>query len=156
MGWWPVWDMGLLIMSDSPVPDEKHSVKGAAAIMALVFILSTLLVFPGFVTAGFSRAGVTIYMVPDPRVNWPWSVLQNPHGTAPGPLKARLAQWVLYPATRIMRHSSTAREFYMWEFQVAGGKAMDIEMNGDFSDPDEREEHEEEVTPLPSLPPLGK
>ena len=132
---WPaVWLWGLCLDMDVPVPDEKRGAKGTAMALsaALAIILAVLFVFPGFVAAWFSRAGVTISMVPDSRVNWPWSVLQNPHGTAPGPLKARLAQWVLYPANRIMRHSGTAREFYMREFQAASGKAVEIQMDGDF------------------------
>lgn len=95
---------------------------------ALVLLLAVLFVFPGFVAAGFSRAGVgfmEIFPGDDWSITGP-TILVG--GGPPRSLRAEtlFARAVLCPAYQVMKRSDRMREFYEWEFRLAGGLSFGI------------------------------
>ena len=86
------------------------------ALGVAVFILVVEFVLPGFLAAGFSRAGSTIVL----EHSYWWDSYTSP---APAHVLAELI--ILVPPTWLMQHSQCIRRFYLWQYRRAGGFELD-------------------------------
>jgi hypothetical protein len=96
----------------------SHPVR-AASLAAVIVILAALLVFPGFVAAGFSRTG-SARIVSMNHITWMGFPAVSP------PPVARAEMDILAPANWLMYRSEPIRRFYMWQYRLAGGKDVSI------------------------------
>lgn len=87
------------------------------SLAVVIVILMALLVFPGFLAAGLSRGERPVVMLVLP-----------PAGSGPfkgaffwyGPLWSA-AHIIFAPANKLMQVSFAMREFYIWQYNLAGG-----------------------------------
>lgn len=110
-------------MDESKTIAENHTshparATGVVTLLAFTVMFAALIVFPGFVAAGFSREEKGIAVVND--------FLWKSHDDSPSLLvRGELA--ILTPAIWSARRSKSVREFYMWQYRLAHGREYWVE-----------------------------
>ena len=99
---------------DSTVPVERRRTKGVAAVAALAVAMMILLVFPGFWAAMLSKTG-ELYLLRRSPTQQTWVILRIDAMTP-------LVDAALEPARQLMDRSERVRDFYLWQYQLAGGE----------------------------------
>ncbi|HWB61766.1 MAG TPA: hypothetical protein VG733_19945 [Chthoniobacteraceae bacterium] len=122
------------VEADAPAPAERDTGAqrdpGSAWRMAkivfgaVVFVLIVLFVFPGFLAAGFSRAGGEWRTALYGR-QFAETHAYPPPTQLPGINRAK--QRILAPANWLMLRSEGARKFYAWQYHLAGGEDAELD-----------------------------
>lgn len=104
---------------DSPIRNEKRGWLALACAMIFGIALALLLVFPGFLAAWVSKSDGSVFVLCNSHYGRScWAFPHTRYDTA----RSRIAQSLLYPSYEVMRNSTTAKAFYIWQYELAGGK----------------------------------
>ncbi|HWB58631.1 MAG TPA: hypothetical protein VG733_04030 [Chthoniobacteraceae bacterium] len=79
-------------------------------------VLAVLLVLPGFMAAWFSKRNGVVLLN-----NVIWMGLW---GTDKEPMALQVEMGILTPSEYLMLHSKPMRQFYRWEYRLAGGEEI--------------------------------
>lgn len=100
---------------------EKRGWLGIASVATLVSILLLLFIFPGFVAGLASRTG-GVYLLNE--MMWEFGTFSK-WEYRPG-VSGDLMKTVLYPSTKLMSRYKSASRFYVWQYQLVGGREQGV------------------------------
>lgn len=100
---------------------EENAAKpgraGAVFITVFAFIFAWLLVFPGFMAGLVSKKG-DVYL----QNEMLWEFGQVSRWEYGNGFSGDVMKVILYPAGKLMDYSKTAGHFYIWQYQLVGGR----------------------------------